>query len=691
MESKQQLLEPAQLGVSQGKPRNRYTRNVWLSGLSTLLLLALTGLWRNGYPLTGLLGSWGRHNPSGQDRLMREYTLQSGVRWMNPDGGRWRVMFVCNGQTPCPTLYAEEGDLVALTVKSDVYAQSSIHWSGIGHKATGSWNDGTAGISQYPILPRGNFTSVIDTTGSWGLNWYAEHTTAASADVGFPPSHIRFLFISLLLFSVPSLFKVTKLHHSDFEHKGLYGMVYVAPSPSRLRPYRLITENDIELRKIMEAEKQVRHLAIKNHQHRDTGWKMLRMRAEGSEFYCYDSILVNGKGRVHCRQPGYEQLNGLRLDETGCIQPPGLPEESCTPSEADYEIIETEGREYIMLNLINIGFEHSVMVSIDNHKLIVVANNGGFVTPEEADAVYVPSAGRLTVLVSLKADPGDYAMRISSTSQMQNLQAYSILRYPASRRPIYGEPMKVPQPASTDDICVLPDGSTNQGCKAVDGQFLPPYPATPPPSAKSLHPETADFTFHLAAGSQASPTEAHVPEFYLNEKPWQLFRSSLMPLLFHAANESSSLGSLGKPIIEGIPMGSVVDLIIENNLNDTVPLYKHADPAWLLGAQPNARFSQKSVEEALVGRNHLFKSLNLKDPALVTVHDLPPLGWSVLRFKVTAKAATMIHAVKLRYFALGMSAPIMEGILSSDPAEFPESAVNRPHVEFEPKNDGVFG
>ncbi|KAJ0308825.1 hypothetical protein COL5a_006356 [Colletotrichum fioriniae] len=344
-----------------------------------------------------------------------------------------------------------------------------------------------------------------------------------------------------------------------------------------------------------------------------------------------------------------------------------------------------------MLNLINIGFEHSVMVSIDNHKLTVVANNGGFVTPEEADAVYVPSAGRLTVLVSLKADPGDYAMRISSTSQMQNLQAYSILRYPASRRPIYGEPMKVPQPASTDDICVLPDGSTNQGCKAVDGQFLPPYPATPPPSAKSLHPETADFTFHLAAGSQASPTEAHVPEFYLNEKPWQLFRSSLMPLLFHAANESSSLGSLGKPIIEGIPMGSVVDLIIENNLNDTVPLYKHADPAWLLGAQPNARFSQKSVEEALVGRNHLFKSLNLKDPALVTVHDLPPLGWSVLRFKVTAKAATMIHAVKLRYFALGMSAPIMEGILSSDPAEFPESAVNRPHVEFEPKNDGVFG
>ncbi|KAL0933698.1 multicopper oxidase [Colletotrichum truncatum] len=213
------------------------------------------------------------------------------------DGGRWRVMFVCNGQSPCPTLYAEEGDIVELTVKSDVYAQSSIHWSGIGHKATGSWNDGTAGISQFPILPRGNFTSVIDTTGSWGLNW-------------------------------------------------------------------LITNDEIELRKIMEAEKEVRHIAIKNHQHRDTGWKMLRMKAEGSEFYCYDSILVNGKGRVHCRQPGFEQLNGRDLDETGCAQPAGLPQETCTPSQADYEVIETEGRPYIMLNLINIGFEHSVVASI---------------------------------------------------------------------------------------------------------------------------------------------------------------------------------------------------------------------------------------------------------------------------------------------------------------------------------------
>lgn len=39
-------------------------------------------------------------------------------------------MLVCNGQTPCPTLYAEEGDIVQLHVQNDLYAQSSIHWYG---------------------------------------------------------------------------------------------------------------------------------------------------------------------------------------------------------------------------------------------------------------------------------------------------------------------------------------------------------------------------------------------------------------------------------------------------------------------------------------------------------------------------------------------------------------------------------
>lgn len=38
-----------------------------------------------------------------------------------------------------------------------------------------------------------------------------------------------------------------------------------------------------------------------------------------------------------------------------------------------------------MLNLLNSGFEHCVRASIDGHKMIVVANDGGFVEPQEVD------------------------------------------------------------------------------------------------------------------------------------------------------------------------------------------------------------------------------------------------------------------------------------------------------------------
>lgn len=38
-----------------------------------------------------------------------------------------------------------------------------------------------------------------------------------------------------------------------------------------------------------------------------------------------------------------------------------------------------------MLNVINIGFENEMKFSVDSHKMWVVANDGGFVEPQEVD------------------------------------------------------------------------------------------------------------------------------------------------------------------------------------------------------------------------------------------------------------------------------------------------------------------
>lgn len=84
MKSKNQLIEPTQLGTPQARSQTRKSRVFWASCLSTLCLFALFGAWHRADPQRQLLGTWGRQPADKQDRLTRSYTLQSGVRWMNP-------------------------------------------------------------------------------------------------------------------------------------------------------------------------------------------------------------------------------------------------------------------------------------------------------------------------------------------------------------------------------------------------------------------------------------------------------------------------------------------------------------------------------------------------------------------------------------------------------------------------------
>lgn len=83
-----------------------------------------------------------------------------------------------------------------------------------------------------------------------------------------------------------------------------------------------------------------------------------------------------------------------------------------------------------MLNILNMGFEHAIRFSIDDHKMWIVANDGGFVKPKLVDVLYITNGARYTILIKLDQEGADYAMRLVSTSTHQNLYGYSILRYP---------------------------------------------------------------------------------------------------------------------------------------------------------------------------------------------------------------------------------------------------------------------
>jgi FtsP/CotA-like multicopper oxidase with cupredoxin domain len=469
------------------------------------------------------------------------------------------------------------------------------------HRRLGFWNDGTGGLNQFPILPRGNWTSKFDTTDHWGLNWYADHSGAGVAD-------------------------------------GVYGMVYVAPSPSRARPYHLIADSPREQRFIREAEEKVQHVALWNSDFRTVDWKLTEMKATGRGLSCYKSILVNGKGRVFCKNPQFGSIDGHVLDEAGCVIQDGSSGDSCTPSLADFQVIETRGAPYVMLNLINVGFEHALKFSIDDHTFWIVADDAGFVEPQEVDVIYITNGARYTILIKTDREPADYAMRLASTSILQNLEGIAVLRYPAKRYPKYGQPMMIPF-SPTAKICLNADSSVRDGCKELARESVRPLSGARPP----LHVQK---TLKWSTGSRTNPIMPAVQEYFVNERPWQLFRAAMTPVLFN-----SDASEMDKPIQGDLPIGTVVDLIVQNQLNETIPMYKHGNPTFLLGSQAYKNFTWDTVDEAVAHGNGEVE-LDLDAAPLGVVHDLPPLGWLAIRWKVSVHGATMFHAVKLKYFAV---------------------------------------
>lgn len=199
--------------------------------------------------------------------------------------------------------------------------------------------------------------------------------------------------------------------------------------------------------------------------------------------------------------------------------------------------------------------------------------------------------------------------------------------------------MVAPSPLSGRSPCVLPDGSMAARCNTTTAASLAPYPPSAPPPANK--------TIHFRMDSQPSKYEKHAPEFFLNQKPWQLFHSQMAPALM-----IQDPYHVEAPVVGDLPWGTTVDVIIQNAVNDTMPLYKHGDPMFLLGSQANAVWKWDTVADAL----RAGVKLNVRTPAQQLVHDVPPLGWAVFRWQIRVRGATMMHSNKFKYYAVRIGA-----------------------------------
>ncbi|XP_074306444.1 L-ascorbate oxidase-like [Silene latifolia] len=80
-----------------------------------------------------------------------------------------KLTITVNGMSPGPTITAQQGDTVVVEVTNGLITENlAIHWHGIRQIGT-PWSDGTAGVSQCPIVPGETFVYkfIVDRAGTY--------------------------------------------------------------------------------------------------------------------------------------------------------------------------------------------------------------------------------------------------------------------------------------------------------------------------------------------------------------------------------------------------------------------------------------------------------------------------------------------------------------------------------------------
>ncbi|KAF2104686.1 hypothetical protein NA57DRAFT_28126, partial [Rhizodiscina lignyota] len=103
----------------------------------------------------------------------KTYNFELTEQNLSPDGHE-RPMMVINGQYPGPTIEANWGDTISVTVKNSLQDNgTSIHWHGFRQYHTNT-QDGTNGITECALAPGASRTYTF-VASQFGTSWYHSH------------------------------------------------------------------------------------------------------------------------------------------------------------------------------------------------------------------------------------------------------------------------------------------------------------------------------------------------------------------------------------------------------------------------------------------------------------------------------------------------------------------------------------
>ncbi|KAI9814061.1 MAG: hypothetical protein M1827_003525 [Pycnora praestabilis] len=146
-----------------------------------------------------------------------DFTLSRGT--IAPDGYEKSALLV-NGQFPGPTIEANWGDTIQVTVHNEIASPAegtSIHWHGLLQQGI-PWQDGVPAVSQCPIAPGDSLTYSFRAT-LYGTTWYHSH---------FSSQLVGGLWGPLIVYgpkNTPYDIDLGPISLSDYYHRDYYTVV----------------------------------------------------------------------------------------------------------------------------------------------------------------------------------------------------------------------------------------------------------------------------------------------------------------------------------------------------------------------------------------------------------------------------------------------------------------------------------
>lgn len=564
-------------------------------------------------------------NTTGEDVV--PFTIELTWDLVNPTNGIPRYAILVNGSFPGPTLNLNVGQTVEFTVINNLPNATTVHFHGIGLKAT-PWADGVPGVSQKPILPGSTYVYTW-TADESGVYFYHSHFQGQMSD-------------------------------------GLYGAIVIAAADGADKPFSLISNSSSDIDALNKAEASVETIFVSDWTQYTFDEFFSIQEAANVDDSCVDSIILNGKGSVYClssdeisalEAPQLPSiLAGAQLTAKACIPPnitaiqgnytrdltavPPGAYDVCTPSAGSnytYTVDPADG--WAAITFIHPGLLSLLKVTIDSHKLYVYEVNGHYIVPQVVDQIDVNHGDRYSFFVKLDQAVGTYPIRVANNGINQIISGFGALEYKGSAG------------LSSTAVAAMNYGGTNTTDIVVfDTTQAAPYPAVPVAA-------DADVTYVLDISR--APHLSFSYEWTLSGiNPYNISNFAA-PLLYQDPSTVTATDTILKN-----DYGQWVDLIIKTAgpIAQPHPIHKHANKFFLLG-QGAGDFNYSTVADAAAAIPSAFNFVNppYRDGSTTT----PAEGtgaWMVLRYQAANPGAWLLHCHIETHMGGGMAIALLDGV-----------------------------